>query len=190
MSESHGRHAAPDATLSHPDGARRSGLAAPRTTRSVWFWTLPIVITLAVLGALAAFYLGGILKPITNLRHFPIAVVNEDAGPTGAQVVKGLQSGIDNDAYDVRVLSHDDAKHQLDTAQIYGVAVIPPNFSSKLQTFAKTAINAGRVERPVIIVSTNPRAGTLGASIAGQTLTRAITMMDRRVGQRLSQDVA
>jgi uncharacterized phage infection (PIP) family protein YhgE len=149
-----------------------------------------IVITLGVLAALAAFYLGGILTPMTNLRHFPIAVVNEDAGLTGAQVVKGLLSGFDNDAYDVRVLSHDDAKHQLDTAQIYGVAVIPPNFSSKLQTFATSAVNAGRVERPVIIVSTNPRAGTLGASIAGQTLTRGITMVNRRVGQRLSQEVA
>jgi hypothetical protein len=48
--------------------------------------------------------------------------------------------------------------------------------------------NAGRVERPVIIVSTNPRAGTLGAGIAGQTLTHAITLVDR-VGQRLSQEV-
>jgi YhgE/Pip-like protein len=185
-----GHHAAPDATPPHPGGARRFGLASSRTTRSVWFWTIPIVATLALLGALAAFYLGGILTPMTNLRHFPVAVVNEDAGPTGAQVVKGMLSGFDNDAYDVRVLSHDDAKHQLDTAQIYGVAVIPPNFSSKLQTFAKSAVNAGRVERPVIIVSTNPRAGTLGASIAGQTLTRSVTMVDRRVGQRLSQEIA
>ena len=103
MSEPEGRHAASDATLPHPGGARRFGLAGSRTTRSVWFWTVPIVITLALLGALAAFYLGGILTPMTNLRHFPIAVVNEDAGPTGAQVVKGLLSGFDNDAYDVRV---------------------------------------------------------------------------------------
>ena len=199
MSESHPRHAAPDATpdadsdatLPRQDAARRSGLANPKATRTVRFWTLPIVVTLAVLAALAAFYLGGILNPMTNLRHFPIAVVNEDAGPTGAQAVKGLLSTFEkDDAYDVRVLSHDDAKHQLDTAQIYGVAVIPPNFSSKLQAYAKSAVNPGRVARPVIIVSTNPRAGTLGAGIAGQTLTRAITMVDRLVGQRLSQEVA
>ena len=189
MPESVGLHAAPNATVPYPGGARRFGLAGSRTTRPVWFWTVPIVVTLALLAALAAFYLGGILSPMTNLRHFPIAVVNEDAGPTGAQVVKGLLSAFDNDAYDVRVISHDDAKHQLDTAQIYGVAVIPPNFSSKLQTFAKSAVNAGRVERPIIIVSTNPRAGTLGASIAGQTLTRTITLVDHRVGQRLSQEV-
>jgi uncharacterized phage infection (PIP) family protein YhgE len=201
MSESRARHAAPDTTpgddrasailtLPHSGRARRSGLGNARATRTVWFWTVPIVITLAVLSALAAFYFGGILRPMTNLRHFPIAVVNEDAGPTGAQVVKGLLSGLDKDAYDVRVLGHDDAKRQLNTAQIYGVAVIPPNFSSKLQAYAKTAVNPGRVDRPVIVVSTNPRAGTLGASIAGQTLDRAVTMIDRRVGEQLSQEVA
>jgi YhgE/Pip-like protein len=197
MSESHSRHAAPDpasddnvAALARYDAARR-GLANAKPTRTVRFWTVPIVITLTVLAALAAFYLGGILNPMTNLRHFPIAVVNEDAGPTGAQVVKGLLSNFDkDDAYDVRVLSHDEAKHQLDTAQIYGVAVIPPNFSSKLQAYAKSAVDPGRVERSVIIVSTNPRAGTLGASIAGQTLSRAIALVDRLVGQRLSQEVA
>jgi uncharacterized phage infection (PIP) family protein YhgE len=199
MSESHPRHAAPDATpdadseatLRRQDAARRSSLANPKATRTVRFWSLPIVVTLAVLAALAAFYLGGILNPMTNLRHFPIAVVNEDAGPTGAQVVKGLLSNFEkDDAYEVRQLSHDDAKHQLDIAQIYGMALIPPNFSSKLQAYAKSAVSPGRVEPPVIIVSTNPRAGTLGADIAGQTLTRAITMVDRLLGQRLSQEVA
>jgi YhgE/Pip-like protein len=197
MSASHSRHAAPDAAAGDDgaafpnDGVAFPGRANLKATRTVRFWAVPIVITLTILAALAAFYLGGILNPMTNLRHFPIAVVNEDAGPTGAQVVKGLMSNFDkDDAYDVRVLTHDQAKHQLDTAQIYGVAVIPPNFSSKLQAYAKSAVDPGRVERSVIVVTTNPRAGTLGASIAGQALTRAITLVDRLVGQRLSQEVA
>jgi uncharacterized phage infection (PIP) family protein YhgE len=163
---------------------------APKATGTARFWGLPILVALGVLSALAAFYLGGILQPMTNLRHFPVAILNEDAGPTGAQVVKGMQAGFDNDAYDVRVLNHNQAKTQLDNAEIYGIAVIPPNFSSKLQAYAKSALTPGRVERAVIIVSTNPRAGTLGASIAGQTLQRAVTLVDQRVGQRLSQEVA
>src|SRR5271163_424362 len=201
MFEPQGRHATPDTTrgdddasagggLPQPGAGRRPGLANPKATRTVWFWTVPIVATLAVLSALAAFYLGGILKPMTNLRHFPIAVLNEDAGPTGVQVVKAMLSGFDKDAYDVRVLNHDQAKDQLDTAQIYGVAVIPPNFSSKLQAYAKSALAPGRVDRPIVIISTNPRAGTLGAGIAGQALERAVAMIDRLVGQRLSQEVA
>jgi hypothetical protein len=69
MSESHARRAAPDAD--------QSGQANPKATRTVRFWNVPIVITLAVLAALAAFYLGGILNPMSNLRHFPIAAVND-----------------------------------------------------------------------------------------------------------------
>jgi YhgE/Pip-like protein len=192
MSEPQAPHAASDIANGDDDSEalHRYDLANPKATRTARFWALPIVVSLAVLSALAAFYLGGILQPMTNLRHFPVAILNEDAGPTGAQVVKGMQAGFDNDAYDVRVLNHDQAKTQLDNAEIYGIAVIPPNFSSKLQAYAKSALTPGRVERAVIIVSTNPRAGTLGASIAGQTLQRAVTMVDQRVGQRLSQEVA
>jgi YhgE/Pip-like protein len=194
VSESPPRHAAAEAGGAgppHPDDDPQSGLPHLKATRTVRFWTVPIVVTLAVLAALAAFYLGGILQPMTNLRHFPIAVVNQDAGPTGARVVKNVLSSFEkDDAYDVRMLSHDEAKRQLDTAQIYGVAVIPPNFSSKLQAFAKSALSPGRVERPLILVSTNPRAGTLGSSIASQTLTRALTLVDRRVGEELSREVA
>jgi uncharacterized phage infection (PIP) family protein YhgE len=192
MSEPQARHATPDVAVNDDDSAaaHRYGFARPKMTGTVRFWSLPILVALAVLSALAAFYLGGILQPMTNLRHFPVAILNEDAGPTGAQVVKGMQAGFDNDAYDVRVLNHDQATQQMNNAEIYGVAVIPPNFSSKLQAYAKSALTPGRVERAVIIVSTNPRAGTLGASIAGQTLQRAVAMVDQRVGQRLSQEVA
>ncbi len=189
MSEPQARHAASDVANGDDDSAAdpHFGLVKPKITRTARFWTLPIVAALAVLSALAAFYLGGILQPMPNLRHFPVAILNQDAGPTGTQVVKGMRAGFDNDAYDVRVLNHDQAQTQMDNAEIYGVAVIPPNFSSKLQAYAKSALTPGRVERAVIIISTNPRAGTLGASIAGQTLQRAVAMMDQRVGQRLSR---
>jgi uncharacterized phage infection (PIP) family protein YhgE len=174
------------------DSDRRHGPGSvnPKVTRTVWFWTVPIVVTLALLSALAAFYLGGILRPMTNLRHFPVAILNEDAGPTGAQVVKGMLAGFDNDAYDVRLLKNVEAKRQLDNAQIYGVVLIPPNFSSKLQAYAKSAVTPGRVDRPVILISTNPRAGTQGASIAGQALQRAVGTVDHLLGQRLREEVA
>ncbi|WP_343708294.1 ABC transporter permease [Mycobacterium sp.] len=189
MSEPQARHASPDVAYADDDSAAYR-LDTPRSTRTVRFWALPILVTVVLLAALAAFYLGGILKPMTNLRHFPVAITNEDAGPTGAQVVKGMLAAFDHDAYDVRVLDPAQARKQLDTAQIYGVAVIPPNFSSKLQAYAKSALTPGRVERAVIVISTNPRAGTLGASIAGQTLQREVALIDQRVGQRLSQEVA
>ena len=93
MSEPQARHAASDVANGEDDSAaaHHYGFARPKMTGTVRFWGLPILIALAVLSALAAFYLGGILQPMTNLRHFPVAILNQDAGPTGAQVVKGMQ---------------------------------------------------------------------------------------------------
>jgi len=158
MSKSQPRHAAPNP---------KRNVKALRTVR---FWAAPIVITLALMSALAALYLGGILNPTTNLRHFPIAVVNQDAGPAGKQIVDGLVAGLDMNKFDIRVVSHDEAKHLLDRAEVYGEAVIPPTFSSNLREYAESAVTANRANRPVITISTNPRAGTLGAGIAGLAL--------------------
>jgi YhgE/Pip-like protein len=178
MSQSRPRHAAPNP---------KRNIKALRTVR---FWAAPIVITLALMSALAALYLGGILNPTTNLRHFPIAVVNQDAGPTGKQIVDGLVANLDKDKFDVRVVSQAEAKELLDRAQVYGEMVIPPTFSSKLREFGASAVTTNRTDRPAITISTNPRAGTLGSSIAGQTLNQAAAAVNSKVGERLSAEVA
>ncbi len=63
-----------------------------KAIRTVRFWMAPIATTLALMSALAALYLGGILNPMTNLRHFPIALVNEDAGPVNRPGMSGDSS--------------------------------------------------------------------------------------------------
>ncbi len=161
-----------------------------RALRTVQFWTLPIVVTLALMSALCALYLGGILNPATNLRHFPIAVVNEDAGPWGQKVVDGVVAGLDKNMFDVRVVSHDEGQRQLDTAKVYGELMIPPTFSSNLQEFGASALTPTRADRPSITILTNQRAGTLASSIAGQTLTKAMARANSLAGQNLSAAVA
>lgn len=122
-------------------------------------WAVPIVVTLAVLSVLAALDLDGVLKPTTDLRHFPFAIMNEDTGPPGKQLVNGLLSGLDKDTFEVRVLSGE------------------PRWPR-------------RVERARIVILTNPRAGTLGCAIAGQTLSHAMNVLNHRLGERLSKDAA
>ncbi len=174
----------------HPRHAAPSTLAIPKATRTVRFWSVPIVVSVALMAALAALYLGGILNPTDNLRHFPIAVVNEDAGATGTQITDGLVSGIDRNKFDVRVLSAAEARHQLDTAQVYAQALIPSDFSQQLQAVAQTAAAPGSpASRPVITISPNPRAGTLGSSIASQTLAQALNIVNQKVGQHVTADV-
>jgi YhgE/Pip-like protein len=177
QSEKQPRHAAPKPNRN---------IKALRTVR---FWLAPIIITLALMSALSALYLGGILNPTTNLRHFPIAVVNQDAGPYGKQIADGLVGGLDKEKFDVRVVSQAEAKELLDRAQAYGELVIPPGFSSRLRDLGESALTANRAERPSVTISTNPRAGTLGSSIANQSLTQAIAVANSKVGERLSADV-
>jgi YhgE/Pip-like protein len=166
------RHAAPDP------------LATPR------FWLAPIVVALVVFSALAALYLGGILNPTTNLRHFPVAVVDSDAGPTGKQIVDGLTSGLNSEQFDLRVLSAEEAERQLGTAQIYGMVQIPQDFSAKLDQFGADALKPGPLSRPAITVSVNPRASELGASIAGMALGKAVREINTKMGEQLSTQVA
>ncbi|MDT5347887.1 MAG: hypothetical protein QOH91_1174 [Mycobacterium sp.] len=177
MSQSQPRHAAPNP------------LKAIRTVR---FWAAPIVITLGLMSALCALYLGGILNPTTNLRHFPIAIVNVDAGPTGAKIVQGLLSSpkLDKNKLDLRVVSHDEAKRLMDAAKVYGELFIPNNFSTNLREFGESSVTATRANRPSVTIWTNQRAGTLGSSIAGQTLSQAMAEANSKVGANLSADVA
>lgn len=178
MSQKHARHAAPKPNRS------------TKALRTVRFWLAPIVITLALMSALSALYLGGILNPTTNLRHFPIVIVNQDAGPYGKQIADGMVGSLDKEKFDVRLVTQAEAKQLLDRAQVYGELVIPPGFSSQLRDLGESALTANRAERPSITISTNPRAGTLGSSIASQTFTQAIGVANGKVGERLSADVA
>ncbi len=171
-------------------GVKPSRKAEARPTRSVRFWVAPILISVAVLSALAALYLGGILNPTTNLRHLPIAIVNEDSGPTGKQVLNGMVGGLDKDKFDVRILTPQTAQQQLNTAGIYGAVGIAPTFSAKLQGVARAAVKPGPVSRPVISVLSNPRAGTMGSNIASQALNRAAAALNHKIAKRLMEEVA
>ena len=176
------RHAAPE--------PHRHAAPDPWTTiRTPRFWLTPIVVSLVVFSALALLYLAGILNPTPNLRHFPVAIVNSDAGADGKQIVDGLVSGLNPDQFEVKVLSEDEAKGQLGRAEIYGLVQIPSDFSAKLQALGQGALRPGEVTRPVITISTNPRAGELGSSIAGLTLGKAINEISDKLGQRMSAQV-
>lgn len=159
---------------------------ASRVTGMVRFWGVPLVLGVTLLSALAALYLGGVVNPAGNLQHFPIAVVNDDAGASGRQIVDGLVATMEPDKFDIRVLSADDARHQLDTAGVYGAVLIPNDFSAKFAQVARSALSPGPLIRPEITIATNPRAGSLGSTIAGQSLTRSITAVNSKAGERLS----
>lgn len=54
-----------------PRHAAPSRLAIPKATRTVRFWSLPIAVSVALMAALAALYLGGILNPTDQSAALP-----------------------------------------------------------------------------------------------------------------------
>ncbi|MGZ4509762.1 MAG: YhgE/Pip domain-containing protein [Mycobacterium sp.] len=155
------------------------------------FWVAPIVISLALLSGFAMLYFGGILNPIPNLRHFPIAIVNADSGPTGKTVTDGLRANMDKNQFDLRVVSGEEARRQLDTAKVYAEVLLPPNLTEKLLVLPQATLKPGQATRPVVTILTNPRAGAMGGAIAEQAVDRAMTTVNakesRQLGPMLSE---
>ncbi|HUR68127.1 MAG TPA: ABC transporter permease [Candidatus Thermoplasmatota archaeon] len=71
----------------------------------------------------------------SDLKHVPLAVVNEDAGPAGARIV----SNLDGEALDVHTYgSIADAQQALRDAKVRGILHLPAGFSAGLQRGSAT----------------------------------------------------
>ncbi|ORA79992.1 SNG1 family protein [Mycobacterium malmoense] len=160
--------------------------ASGNTLLKLRFWLAPIVICLALLSGFAMLYFGGILNPSANLRHFPIAVVDQDAGPTGKTIADGLLTNVDKDQFDLRMLPADEARHQLDTAKVYAEVLLPPDLTPRLLALPQAALQPGQPARPVITISTNPRASAMGAAIAAKAITKAMAAVNATTGAKLT----
>ncbi|MGW4477070.1 YhgE/Pip domain-containing protein [Rhodococcus triatomae] len=168
--------------------------------RTPMFWLAPITAVSLLMSLLAALYLGGILDPKGNLRDFPIAVVNQDEGDVppgsdtrqniGDQIVAGFVEGVPSDKIDLKQVGIASAQQMLDSAEVYGAIVIPSDFTKRLTILAESSVVPGDVEKPVITVFTNPRAGTFAAALTSAITDPALAAVNEKVGTQLSGQVA
>ncbi|MFD4291627.1 YhgE/Pip domain-containing protein [Rhodococcus sp. NPDC058505] len=185
------KHLAPEAV---EPGARTRKLRTPL------FWAAPILVVALLMSLLAALYLGGILDPKGSLHGFPIAVVNQDEGDVppgsdarqniGEQIVAGLTDGIPADKVDLRQVGIGTAQSMLDSAEVYGAIVIPSDFTKRMMILAQSSVVPGDVERPIITVYTNPRAGTFGVGIVEAITGPAMETVNETVGRQVTEQVA
>ncbi|MFH5228477.1 DUF3533 domain-containing protein [Antrihabitans spumae] len=165
-------------------------------------WLAPVVVVGLVMSLLAVLYLDSILDPQKNLHDFPIAVVNQDEGENvvapdgttqrqtfGDQIVQGLVDGIPKDKVDLRQVGIAEEQTLLRKGEIYGSIVIPSDFSKRLLILAQASVVDGDVEKPVITVKTNPRAGTFAISIATTIYDQAMEQVNTTVGKQLTEQV-
>ena len=178
----------------NPPDHRRGAYASPRT------WLLPLLVFLLLGGTGSALYIGGLGSPGDHLRHFPIAVVNEDRGaesigPDGAATDENLGATIaqemkertsQSDEVDLRELSWDQAREQLRKGQLYAAVVIPESFSEDAVGLISSALTQTAATRPAITVYTNPLASPLGTSLAEASVDPALQEASGRLGARLS----
>ncbi|MFZ2175844.1 MAG: DUF3533 domain-containing protein [Rhodococcus sp. (in: high G+C Gram-positive bacteria)] len=178
-----------------------SGADKWRVLRTPRFWIAPLLLVCIVMSLLAGLYMYGMLDPTKNLNNFPIALVNSDEGDTvpnsdpvqrrnlGDEIAAGLVDGVDPNKIELREMGIAQAQSALDSADIYGAIVIPSDFTKRTFILAQASVVAGDVERPVITVYTNPRAGTIGANIVSTVGAKAMETANKALGEQLVKQV-
>ncbi len=156
-------------------------------------WILPVVLISVVIALMTLIYFGSIVDPASHLRGLPVAIVNEDTGadtPTGhvdlgQNVVTGLTgSPAVSSRLGLKQGTLAQAQERMDKGATFATVVIPADFSRSVVTLA--GLDVGRVsEPPTVQVLTNPRAGSIGVSLATAVLQPALAQVSDAVSQRI-----
>lgn len=158
-------------------------------------WILPLILGSAVVVLITAFYVGSVVNPLGHLQGLPVTVVNQDRGAVigtrqiniGQQVQRGLSGST---AVSGRLALTDttlrSAQQAMDRGGSYATVVIPPGFTASLLTRAGVDPGGLGSERPEIVIWTNQRAGTIGASLASGVLQPGLQAASGQVGRQLA----
>ena len=158
-------------------------------------WILPLILGSAVVVLITAFYVGSVVDPLAHLQDLPVAVVNQDRGAVigtrqvkiGQQVQRGLSGST---AVSGRLALTDttlsSAEQAMDRGASYATVVIPPGFTASLLSRAGVSASGPGPGRPQIVIWTNQRAGTIGASLATGVLQPGLQAASRQVGRQLA----
>jgi YhgE/Pip-like protein len=161
----------------------------PFKVRSVWLPPVALVAILIV--AMTLVYFGSVVNPAGHLHGLPVAVVNQDAGANiagrhvnfGRRVASGLiGSAAVSSRLALRPSTLAQAKDRMDVAKEYTAVVIPPGFTHDLLALAAAS---RATSRPTVELRTNPRAGTLGVTLATGVLQPALLHASRAIGKKL-----
>jgi YhgE/Pip-like protein len=158
-------------------------------------WVPPLVLVALLIFVMTLVYLGSVINPAGHLHGLPVAVVNEDVGaPVGSRHIdlgQEVASGLTDSRAVARRLSLRagtlaETERRMDVGKEYATIVIPVGFTASLLAIGDGASRTGKpAARPTIELLTNPRAGTLGVSLATGVLDPAIAQASREIGKRL-----
>jgi YhgE/Pip-like protein len=171
-----------------PANTQRTLLAHPSA------WAVPTAVVIVVCAIMSSLYLGGSVNPSLHIRDFPVAVVNQDTGATlpdgtvlkvGESSTEAVASGVDPEQFDVRTLTLDQAREQMDRGELYGAIVFPADLSSDLVTYAGAAASGEAASQPAVEVLTNPRIGSAATATVTRLGENALGTAEAQIGQQL-----
>jgi YhgE/Pip-like protein len=158
-------------------------------------WILPLILGSVVVVLITAFYVGSVVAPLDHLHGLPVAVVNQDRGAMigaqriniGQQVQRGLS---DSTAVSSRLALADttlsSAEQAMDRGAAYATVMIPPGFTASLLNLAGVSASGPGPGLPEIVILTNQRAGTVGASLAAGVLQPGLAAASSQIGRQLA----
>lgn len=174
-----------------------SPLRASHLLRNPAVWLPPAILASALVFVMTLIYFGSIVNPAGHLHGLPVSVVDEDAGATvgsrrvdyGAEITAALvHSHAVSSRLALDVQSLGPAKRRMNLGKSYTTVVIPRQFTSSLLTVAGLSAGAGSSRSlPTVELRTNPRAGTLGVSLATEVLKPALARASSEIGRELSR---
>ena len=155
-------------------------------------WIFPLCIPAVLISVMTLIYIGSVLNPAAHLHGLPVMVVNQDRGGEigghhvneGETVVTALtHTTAVSSRLGLRVTSLKEAEAVMNRGGAYATIVIPPTFTGSLLEAATgaPATTSSVPAQPAVQLLENPRAGSLGVSLAAGVLTPAFHAISTRV---------
>lgn len=156
-----------------PTPAQRSSVSKAFKVPAVW--VPPVALMALLVLVMTLVYLGSIIDPAGHLNGLPVNVVDQGQGAAGRQVAGALSSSPKvNGPLAIKATTMEVAQRRMDEGKAYVTVVIPRGFT-------EAAGGGGGTGAPTIQLLTNPRAGTVGVSLASAVLTPALSAINRAV---------
>ncbi len=178
----------------HDSGSAPPAMRPRQLLRIRAVWVMPLVVSGVLVFLMTLFYVGSVVNPVGHLSGLPVALVDQDQGATvlgrhvdiGAEIATGLKS---SHAVSTRLtldtVSLPSARQQMNTNGAYATIVIPADLTNSLLAVYGLASSSGSGGKPAVHILTNPRAGSIGVSLATGVATPALQAASHKVGSQL-----
>jgi ABC-type multidrug transport system permease subunit len=159
----------------------------------------PIVIGVVLIGLMTALYIGSAVDPIDHMEGLPVSLVQADGGGSGIGEIKVnlgaeleralLGSPTVAQKLDIHVESMAAAEDRMDRGASYATLVVPRDFTdAALNLAGAPGAHPAHPGLPSVVLLSNQRAGTEGASLATGVLTPALAAISQSFGAKLLRE--